>query len=232
VSARTGGTGRSPRRGGARPRPVSRRCTALSRTPAATACTRLVRTHPTIVIEDLNVAGMTRNRRLARHVAGVRMGELRRQVEYKARWSGVRVHIANRWYPSSKTCSGCGAVKTKLRLSERTFRCDECGFVLDRDLNAARNLVALVGEVMGGTSSQSCGATVNEPDGNLHQTHTVWAAGTAREDPRGQRRAARRRLPEQSGHTSAPSSGGFPGDFNADASRWLFGEVSGRLDGR
>jgi putative transposase len=141
--------------------------------------TRLVRTHGTIVIEDLNVAGMTRNRRLARHVAGVGMGELRRQVEYKAGWSGVRVHIAGRWYPSSTTCSGCGVVKTKLRLSERTFRCDECGLVLDRDFNAARNLAALVGEVIGGTSSQSCGATVNEPDGNLHQTHTVWAAGTA-----------------------------------------------------
>ena len=79
-------------------------------------------------------------------------------MEYETRWRGVRLHIANRWYPSSKTCSGCGAVKTKLRLSERTFRYDECGFVLDRDLNAARNLAALVGEVIGGTSSQSCGA--------------------------------------------------------------------------
>ena len=123
--------------------------------------------------EDLNVAGMTKNRRLARHVAGVGMGELRRQVEYKTGWSGVRLHIANRWYPSSKTCSGCGAVKTKLRLSERTFRYDECPLVLDRDLNAAQNLAALVGEVIGGTSSPTCGATVNEPDGNPHQTHTV-----------------------------------------------------------
>jgi putative transposase len=79
--------------------------------------TRLVHIHGTIVIEDLNVAGMTKNRRLARHVAGVGMGELRRQVEYKTGWSGVRLHIANRWY-------GCGVVKTKLRLSERTFRCD------------------------------------------------------------------------------------------------------------
>jgi putative transposase len=120
--------------------------------------TRLVAGHGTIVVEDLNVAGMTRNRRLARHVAGVGMGELRRQVEYKTGWSGVRLHIANRRYPSSKTCSGCGAVKTKLRLSERTFRYDECPLVLDRDRNAARNLAALVGEVIGGTSSQSCGA--------------------------------------------------------------------------
>src|SRR4030088_3725691 len=64
----------------------------------------------TIVIEDLNVAGMLRNRHLARHVAGVGMGELRRQVEYKTGWSGVRAYIVNRCYPSSKTCSGCGAV--------------------------------------------------------------------------------------------------------------------------
>ena len=122
---------------------------------------------------------MLRNRRLARHIAAVGMAELRRQIEYTSEWVGTRVHRADRWYPSSKTCSGCGLVTTKLHLSERTFRCEECPLVLDRDVNAARNLAALVGEVIGGTSSQSCGATVNEPDGNPHQTHTVWAAGTA-----------------------------------------------------
>jgi putative transposase len=79
-------------------------------------------------------------------------------------------------------------VKTKLRLSERTFRCDECGLALDRDLTAARNLAALVEqvtEVAGGTSSPSCGATVNEPEGNPQQTHTLWAAGTATGRPTG-----------------------------------------------
>jgi putative transposase len=141
--------------------------------------TRLVRAHGTIVIEDLHVAGMLRNRRLARHIAGVGMGELRRQFEYKTTWSGGAMHLANRWFPSSKTCSGCGVVKTKLRLSERTFRCGECGLVLDRDLNAARTLAKLAAEVTGGTSSPSCGATQNEPEGNPQQTHTVWAAGTA-----------------------------------------------------
>jgi putative transposase len=138
--------------------------------------TRLVRTHATIVLEDLNVAGMTRNRRLARHIAGVGMAELRRQIEYKAHWSGVRVHLADRWYPSSKTCSGCGAVKTKLRLSERVHRCESCGMVLDRDLNAARNLAALARRE---TSSPSCGATRNEPDGNPRKTTACGAAGTA-----------------------------------------------------
>ena len=76
-------------------------------------------------------------------------GELRRQIEYKTGWAGSTVHVADRWYPSSKTCSACGVVKAKLRLSERTFRCDQCDFVLDRDLNAARNLAQLVDEVSG-----------------------------------------------------------------------------------
>lgn len=153
--------------------------------------TRLVRTHDTIVLEDLNVAGMTRNRRLARHVAGVGMAELRRQVDYKAAWSGVHVHVADRWYPSSKTCSACGVVKTKLRLSERTFTCDQCDLVLDRDLNAARNLAQLVSEVTAGTSSPSCGATRNEPAGNPRKTALRGAAGTATGRPAssvGQRR--------------------------------------------
>src|SRR4030081_3883822 len=92
---------------------------------------------------------MLRNRPLARHVAGVGWGELRRQIEYKTGWAATTVDVADRWYPSSKTCSACGVVKAKLRLSERTFRCDKCGLVLDRDLNAARNLAQLVDEVSG-----------------------------------------------------------------------------------
>ena len=118
--------------------------------------TRLVRTFGTVVVEDLNVPGMTRNRRLARHVAGVGMAELRRQVTYKIAWAGGRLVVADRWYPSSKTCSACGAVKAKLRLADRVFHCPACGLVLDRDLNAARNLAALVQRER---SSPSCGAT-------------------------------------------------------------------------
>ena len=136
--------------------------------------THLVRTQGTIAMETSGVVGMLGNRRLARHIAGVGMAELRRHIEYTSEWAGTRVHRADRCYPSSKTCSGCAAVTTKLRLSERIFRCDECPVVLDRDRGAARNLAALLGEVTGGTSSQSCGATVNEPDGNPHQTHTPW----------------------------------------------------------
>ena len=115
-----------------------------------------------MVVEDLNVAGMLKNRRLARRVADAGFGLLRRQLAYKTAWHGGRLAVAGRFYPSSKTCSGCGAVKAKLSLSERTYRCGPCGLVIDRDLNAARNLAALGG----GASSPSRGATVNEPAGN------------------------------------------------------------------
>ena len=102
--------------------------------------TRLASEFGTIVIEDLNVAGMVKNRQLARHVADASFGEFRRQLEYKTTWRGGRVIVADRWFASSKTCSGCGAVKAKLPLSERTYACTSCGMVADRDLNAARNL--------------------------------------------------------------------------------------------
>ncbi len=110
--------------------------------------TRLVRDHDTIVIEDLHVAGMVRNRRLARAISGLGMAELRRQIEYKAADAGVRVVIADRWYPSSKTCSACGAVRAKLTLAERQFICESCGTQLDRDRNAALNLAALAGQIV------------------------------------------------------------------------------------
>lgn len=139
--------------------------------------TRLVRTFGVVVLEDLHVAGMVRNRKLARHIAGVGMATLRRQIEYKAAWAGVHVHIADRWYASSKTCSGCGAVKAKLRLSERRYQCDECGLALDRDLNAARNLAALV-------SSRSWRVTETSPmETHVRPTH-MWAGVSPREGPR------------------------------------------------
>jgi len=96
-----------------------------------------------IVIEDLNVSGMLTNHHLARAISDVGFNELRRQIEYKARWYGVDVMVADRWFPSSKTCHRCGVIKDDLKLSDRTFVCDECGLVIDRDLNAALNLAAL-----------------------------------------------------------------------------------------
>ncbi|MFE9956859.1 IS607 family element RNA-guided endonuclease TnpB [Micromonospora sp. NPDC005299] len=108
--------------------------------------TRICQEHGAIVVEDLNVAGMLRNRRLARHIADASFGELRRQLTYKTQWNGGRLIVADRWYPSSKTCSGCGAVKTKLALSERTYTCQTCGLTIDRDRNAALNLAALAAQ--------------------------------------------------------------------------------------
>ncbi len=101
---------------------------------------QLARSCTTVVVEDLNAAGMLANRRLARVVSDAAFGELRRQLTYKARWYGTELVIADRWFPSSKTCSNCGTVKTELTLSERTYCCPACGLELDRDLNAAVNL--------------------------------------------------------------------------------------------
>ncbi|MGW0632841.1 RNA-guided endonuclease TnpB family protein, partial [Streptomyces sp. NPDC002758] len=105
----------------------------------------------TVVVEDLNVAGMLRNRRLARQIADAGFGEIRRQLTYKTKRNGCRIVAADRFFPSSKTCSGCGAVKAKLPLHIRTYACDACGLVLDRDANAAHNLAALAAAAATGT---------------------------------------------------------------------------------
>lgn len=103
----------------------------------------LIDTYETVVIEKLNVSGMVRNKHLSKHILDASFSEFRRQLEYKARWYNRRVILADTYYPSSKTCSRCGEVKAKLSLSERTFNCDACGLVIDRDYNASLNLVAL-----------------------------------------------------------------------------------------
>jgi putative transposase len=115
----------------------------------------LVTSHDVIVVEQLNVAGMLRNRRLARHIADAGWGELRRQLGYKTTWAGTRLVQVNAFYPSSKTCSGCGAVTAKLPLSVRVFCCEACGLRIDRDLNAALNLAALVSEVVAGSGPET-----------------------------------------------------------------------------
>ncbi len=95
-----------------------------------------------VTVEDLNVAGMLANRRLARRLADVALAELRRQLTYKARWYGCRLHEADRWYPSSKICSACGHKHGDLDLSDVTWTCPNpaCRIVHDRDHNAAVNL--------------------------------------------------------------------------------------------
>jgi putative transposase len=98
-----------------------------------------------IVLENLNVDGMMKNHRLAQAIGDVGFYELRRQIEYKARWCGIEVVLADRWYPSTKTCSRCGAHRPEITLSHRVYHCSRCGLEINRDLNAAKNLAALVG---------------------------------------------------------------------------------------
>jgi putative transposase len=119
----------------------------------------LARTKSVVVIEDLHVAGMLKNHRLAQAIGDVGFGEFKRQVLYKVAWYGSRAVLADRWYASSKTCSGCGWVDENLDLGDRTFQCwnpqVSCGLVIDRDLNAAINLSKLAGS--SSESRNACG---------------------------------------------------------------------------
>jgi putative transposase len=99
-----------------------------------------------IVIEELNVKGMLANRNLSRAIADLGFYEFRRQLEYKSKYRGNYLLIADQWFPSSKICSGCGHKKEELKLSERVYHCEACGHSTDRDLNAAVNLKNLLFE--------------------------------------------------------------------------------------
>jgi putative transposase len=137
------------------------------------------------VIEDLNVAGMVKNRKLARAISDQGFGKARRMLGYKTTWNGGNLVVADRWFPSSRTCSACGTVKAKLSLAERTFRCDDCGLVLDRDVNAARNLLHLAAS--GAERQNACGGTVRpglaghvpskQEPGTAHAGKTGTASG-------------------------------------------------------
>ncbi len=105
--------------------------------------TYLAKSHSKVVIEDLLVSGMMRNRKLARAIADVGFYEFRRQLEYKCQWYGSELVVVSRTFPSSKMCSQCGHRKKELSLSEREYECEQCGLEIDRDLNAALNLVAV-----------------------------------------------------------------------------------------
>jgi putative transposase len=122
------------------------------------ATTHLAARYETVAAEDLNVTGMLANRRLARAVADQGFGQVRRMLGYKTGREGGTLVTAGRWYPSSKTCSACGWRKPSLTLAERTFACDACGLVMDRDENAARNLLALAAS--GAERLNACGGTV------------------------------------------------------------------------
>ena len=102
--------------------------------------TYLTKNHSQIVIEDLNVKGMSKNRKLSSATLDCGFYEFRRQLEYKSDWYGSKVLTVNRFFPSSKTCSCCGNIKKDLTLKDRLYCCESCGLEIDRDLNAAINL--------------------------------------------------------------------------------------------
>ncbi|PIM73211.1 transposase [Streptomyces sp. JV178] len=116
--------------------------------------TRLVRENQTIVIEDLTVRNMVRNRSLARAISDAAWAEFRSLLEYKAAWYGREVIAVDRFFPSSRLCSTCGTLQERMPLHVRTWTCDSCGTNHDRDVNAARNLLAA------GRAVSACGAGV------------------------------------------------------------------------
>jgi putative transposase len=138
--------------------------------------TRLAQTHPVIGVETLAVKNMmstggARKRGLNRAIADAGLGHLLRMLGYKAPWYGSTVVKADRWHPSSKTCSGCGSVKAKLALSERTYACTACGLAIDRDTNAAVNLARLA---LAATTDPSAGFDTGGAD---RKTTPSGAAG-------------------------------------------------------
>lgn len=128
--------------------------------------TRLVRDHRMIVIEDLHVAGMVRNRHLAKAISDCGWGEFRRQLEYKTQRYGRHLVVIDRCYPSSKTCSECDLVLDELSLSTRHWTCPGCGTRHDRDINAAKNILAA------GLAVSACGADVRPQGSSLRQSAT------------------------------------------------------------
>jgi putative transposase len=128
----------------ARIRRLHERVANLRREQAHQLTTYLTREFGVIGVETLNVRGLQANPPLARHISDVGWGTVLAQLKYKTAWSdGSLLVAADRFFPSSKTCSGCGTVRAKLALSERVFACEVCGLVIDRDLNAALNLARM-----------------------------------------------------------------------------------------
>ena len=120
--------------------------------------TDIVKREPSfIVIEDLKVSGMLKNKHLSKAVQQQNFYKFREILTYKAERAGIKLIIADRFYPSSKTCSHCGAVKRDLKLSDRTFICNECGLEIDRDLNASLNLCRLGSSTVSSTGINVCG---------------------------------------------------------------------------
>ncbi|MFA3835213.1 RNA-guided endonuclease InsQ/TnpB family protein [Streptomyces aureus] len=137
--------------------------------------TRLVRENQTLVIEDLTVRNMVRNRKLARAISDAAWSQFRSMLEYKAAWYGREVIAVDRWFPSSKLCSSCGALADEMPLSVRAWTC-ECGTIHDRDVNAAKNLLAA------GRAVAACGAGVR-PQRSSPGGQSAMKQETSRREP-------------------------------------------------
>ncbi|WP_207783818.1 IS607 family element RNA-guided endonuclease TnpB [Micromonospora globispora] len=188
--------------------------------------TAITAEYGTVVVEDLNVAGMLRNRRLARKVADAGFGEIRRQITYKTGWTGGVTVATDRWYPSSKNCSGCGAAKAKLPLHVRTYICQTCGLILDRDENAARNLAALAAHSTTGTGvAGDQDAQASKPRGADQKTRAT------RPSPKGRGGAGRWRNPAAAATAgnARPSSGHRSSHASVTPSRTFRMETPGML---
>lgn len=120
---------------------IHRRITNIRENHIHQITNEVVKTKPfCIVLEDLNVSGMMKNKHLSKAIQEQNFYRFRQTLTYKAKLNGIKIVIADRFYPSSKTCSNCGSIKKNLKLSDRTYKCDECKFIVDRDLNASINL--------------------------------------------------------------------------------------------
>ena len=119
---------------------IHRRLTNIRTNHIHQATNSIVKQYPyRIVMEDLNISAMTKNRHLSKSIAVQKLSEFTRQIEYKCEFNGIEFIKADRFFPSSKMCSSCGSIKKDLKLSERIYKC-ECGLIIDRDKNASINL--------------------------------------------------------------------------------------------
>jgi putative transposase len=144
--------------------------------------TQLAKTHSGLAIEDLPVANLLRNKRLARAITDAAWTEFSRQLRYKTAWLGGELVVCDRWFPSTKICSACGRAAQQMALGTRTFRCGVCGLVLDRDCNAAANLAAwaeaATSEVEQTPDRQAGGRVINAP-GEAGAGHRVSVGETS-----------------------------------------------------
>jgi putative transposase len=142
---------------------------------------QLVQTHDRLCLEDLAVANLMTNRRLARAIGDAGWTEFARQLGYKAAWFGAELVACDRWFPSTKTCSRCGTVKQQMGLAERIFRCGGCGLTLDRDCNAAANLAAWAERYHAQAPDRQAGGRATNAAGGEGAGHRL---GDGETDPR------------------------------------------------